>query len=128
MFQAEMTAIMRAVLFLRDNVTSGNIISDSRSSLEAIGDPFTETIIIAAEIQQIILELGRRNIEVNLHWIKAHAGIEGNERADDLAKAATIKKSAPAYAAFPLSFARHSIREKRLKNGREDTQNPQLGK
>lgn len=112
-FQAEMAAILRAVLFLKHSCTSGNIISDSRSSLEAISDPCTENPV-AAEIQQMLAELNVKNIEVKLHWIKAHVGILGNERADILAKEATLKKSAPAYEAFPLSFARRSIREKTL--------------
>ena len=33
--------------------------------------------------------LRRKNIEVELHWVPAHVGIEGNEKADIAAKQAT---------------------------------------
>ncbi|KAA5655735.1 hypothetical protein F3G64_34760, partial [Pseudomonas aeruginosa] len=56
--------------------------------------------------------LASMNKTANLFWIKAHAGIPGNERADELAKkAALTNKQAPKYDGVPLSYVRHTLRQ-----------------
>ncbi|KAI5638731.1 dnaJ domain-containing protein [Phthorimaea operculella] len=90
--------------------STGAVISDSRSALEAICDPKPENPI-AAEIHTRIHEIIEKGNSVILYWIKAHARIAGNERADEWAKQAALKsRTAQVYDDFPLSYAKGCIR------------------
>lgn len=111
-YQAELMAIQRAVtMFGKVNADSINILSDSRSALEAIANPNSVNPIVSEIHRQMrTIEDAHRNI--HLYWIKAHVGIAGNERADELAKDAALnKKTSPAYDRIPVSFLRHSLRQ-----------------
>lgn len=68
-----------------------------------------------------LAELEGKGGEINFFWVKAHADIPGNERADELAKEAALKsKTAPRYDCFPLSAARRAIRENTIGHYRQD--------
>lgn len=110
-FQAEMLALLKATeLALKGTETVVNIFSDSRSALELLRDPGSFNPL-AHEIRNNIMELRDRNMELRLFWVRAHIGVEGNERADSLAKeAALYKKSAPDYERCPVSFIKRQIR------------------
>ncbi|XP_052742931.1 uncharacterized protein LOC128198962 [Bicyclus anynana] len=101
-YQAELYALYQATEIaakLKDTVI--NIYSDSRSSLETISNIHTYHPL-AFEIRKTLTKLKLNNKIVKLFWIKAHVGVEGNERADQLAKeAALTKKTAPDYDACP---------------------------
>ncbi|XP_052738158.1 uncharacterized protein LOC128198193 [Bicyclus anynana] len=106
-YQAELYALYQATEIaakLKDTVI--NIYSDSRSSLETISNIHTYHPL-AFEIRKTLTKLKLNNKIVKLFWIKAHVGVEGNERADQLAKeAALTKKTAPDYDACPCLFTR----------------------
>ena len=94
-FQAEILAILLVVRKLQSiNAVNENIYiySDSKSSIEAINTWWSRTRLVD-ECFWALKELADNN-NVKLYWIPAHKGFQGNEKADDLAKAA---RSSPIY-------------------------------
>ncbi|XP_052751319.1 uncharacterized protein LOC128200797 [Galleria mellonella] len=115
-FQAELAAILKAIetMCRKPSLKVANILSDSRSALESIADP-CPLHPLTMKIRLKIQELLERGGKVHFYWVKAHIGIIGNERADDLAKTAALKKKTrPIYDRFPLTYAKKLLREKSL--------------
>jgi ribonuclease HI len=94
-FQAEVYAIGSAAHYIinhRDlltSITEIDIVTDSKSALQAIDSTATSSRLVS----DCMRELDRLQliVKVKIHWIKAHMGHEGNERADLLAKNGTEK-------------------------------------
>jgi ribonuclease HI len=87
-FQAEIYAINKATEHLINNSTTGRKITihvDSQAALLALSSHFINKECVRNTVDNLN-KLGHQNI-VNLCWIKSHAGFQGNERADKLAKA-----------------------------------------
>ncbi|XP_037302816.1 uncharacterized protein LOC119193328 [Manduca sexta] len=110
-YQAELLALRKAVEeapvagFLRaaSSATQGPL---STSSPEVILHP------IAFEIKNLLKEAWKRTQKIELFWVKAHVGLEGNERADVLAKeAAQHLKTRAHYDKCPVSFVKRQIRK-----------------
>lgn len=120
-FQAEMAAIYKATTYITANKTYHKwcIISDSRSALQSLEDPDSLNPI-ANLIKSEMETIRERGGEVELYWVKAHINIEGNERADELAKEAALKsKTKHCYEDFPLSYAKRIIRNQTLNTWQE---------
>ncbi|XP_045451643.1 uncharacterized protein LOC123660631 [Melitaea cinxia] len=114
-YQAELLAICRAARMAADDLAgSVGIYSDSSSALLTLKNPkalHPLAVEARGHLQRALLQ-GKR---VSLHWIKAHAGLEGNERADHLAKEAALElKRAFDYDSCPVSFIKRSIRMQSL--------------
>ncbi|GIX77319.1 retrovirus-related Pol polyprotein from type-1 retrotransposable element R1 4 [Caerostris darwini] len=91
-YLAELLAIKRATEYaILNGLSNVNIISDSRSVLLAMENVNN----IDAEIRGIKNRIKDHPGNITLHWVKAHVGHIGNERADELAKAATQNRRRP---------------------------------
>ncbi|GBM59458.1 Putative protein in type-1 retrotransposable element R1DM [Araneus ventricosus] len=89
-FQAEITALKAAILHAIKNHEQEpvTIYIDNKASVYAIANP-KSTSTTAREIFNLLFN----NPLIKISWIKAHANYPGNERADELAKAAIASGS-----------------------------------
>lgn len=111
-FQAELYALHQATeLLCRVKQDTVGILSDSRSALELVRNPDTFHPL-AFGIRQNIAKLKGSGCIIQLYWIRAHVGVPGNERADELAKqAALYTKTLPHYDKSPVSYEKLKIRQ-----------------
>ena len=93
-FQAEVVAIREAVKAILREGTDGinyiKILTDSQATFQAL----TLTTFTSRIVKETITELnklGKQVSRLEIAWIKAHIGHEGNEAADKLAKDASEK-------------------------------------
>ena len=90
-FQAELFALIQAAFALRESeVGHGkcHFFSDSLSSLQALLTNEIKHRLVYKLIAQLNI-LSHIGWDLNLFWVKAHSQIQGNEKADILAKEAT---------------------------------------
>ncbi|XP_023236859.1 uncharacterized protein LOC111635946 [Centruroides sculpturatus] len=85
-FQAELFAIGKAIEFINRNYTniSATVHTDSLSAYNIL---LSNKLHPLAE--SIRNDIRLSDCKIHLNWVRAHQGLEGNERADQLAKTAT---------------------------------------
>ncbi|KAG6462664.1 hypothetical protein O3G_MSEX013397 [Manduca sexta] len=114
-YQAELLALQKATeVALKNKVERCSIFCDARSALEEVarGDSLHP---IAFQININLKTAEERRQKIELFWIKAHVGWEGNERADSLAKdAALLLKTKANYDRCPVSCLRRQIRQESI--------------
>lgn len=110
-FQAELYAIHRAVeLVKKKQIFNATILSDSRSSLDALSSQWSLNPIVK-KTHETLEALASDGVRVTFFWLRAHVGTPGNERADELAKkAALYKKTKADYGHCPVSHVKRHIR------------------
>jgi len=86
-FQAELYGINMAIDWIQSQgkkISSYAINVDSKAALLAIANKHTtHPLAVAIRVKPIKL---RNSTSITFHWVKGHAGLKGNERADYLAK------------------------------------------
>jgi ribonuclease HI len=93
-FQAEVLAIKHAADWLKSlnrRYTRVNIHCDSQSAIRALLSPWIHTQTV--QMTLMALNSASEGNFVRLRWIKAHVGYQGNELADELAKAGALDPS-----------------------------------
>ena len=86
-FQAEIFAINQAALFLQQHQFSYiKFFVDSQAAILALNKKSIHSRLVGDTVHNLNLVSGN----LRLVWIKAHVGHQGNERADQLAKAGTV--------------------------------------
>lgn len=81
-FQAELLALHRVIQMVqKTKEREVSIFSDSKSSLEMLASPTPpHRLALAAQRAMGVICAGGGSIR--LHWVRAHIGTQGNERAD----------------------------------------------
>jgi ribonuclease HI len=91
------------------------IYRDSKITLEKLRNTKIHTYIIE-ETRRKIIEINKADWEVKLCWVKAHAGILGNELTDRLAKkAATNESLTEEYNRKPKSVVTRELEEESVR-------------
>ncbi|KAL0850679.1 hypothetical protein ABMA28_006624 [Loxostege sticticalis] len=119
-YQAELLAICKATGgILKGKEKSYGLYSDSMAALETVVN-HSSLHPLAVESRENLRKAFIQGKDVSLFWIKAHAGLLGNERADDLAKeAALASRKKPDYDRCPVSFAKRTIRYRSIMKWRD---------
>jgi len=116
--QAEQLAILAALQYIVKTQGTDKritIYTDSKITLDKLQNSKIQAYIIE-EIRRKIIEMNKRSWEVTLYWVKAHAGILGNELADTLAKkAATNESLTEDYKRIPKSVVKRELEEESVR-------------
>jgi hypothetical protein len=107
----------------RKKTSSYAINVDSKAALLAIANKHT-THPPAVATKMKTIELGNE-ASIAFHWVKGHAGLEINERADCLVRIVAGYKSAVAYDAIPTNRESRSWKTTTSSSGMQHTQTPQ---
>ncbi|GBN96432.1 Putative protein in type-1 retrotransposable element R1DM [Araneus ventricosus] len=110
-YQAELTAAYEAAKHAteKDNNTKIAIHIDNQASIIASANPRTPNSI-ARNINAILIQ----HPNIQLTWIKAHVGYEGNEYADSLAKQATESNDNTQIIDIPKSHIKNLLKNSML--------------
>ena len=109
--QAEVFAILAGVMRLEESGVRGEhivVCSDSQTALHSLSQP-RATSAVVVRCFRAVQRLAESN-RVELTWVPAHVGIEGNEAADALAKeAAAVEFIGESEVGVSLSVVKHAL-------------------
>jgi len=82
---------------------------DSKAALLSIANKHkTHPLAVATRLKTIKL---RNFISITFHWVKRHAGLKGNERADYLAKRVASYSTTIAYDEIPINRGKQILED-----------------
>ena len=100
-FTAELYLILEVLTIIeRNNNRNFNILCGSKSAIQKSNNLYSDHPIVS-KIQSYIIMLHTRHKTVQICWIPSHVNIDGNERADKLAKEAAQSQGEVAYIHCP---------------------------
>ncbi|XP_023229286.1 uncharacterized protein LOC111629619 [Centruroides sculpturatus] len=110
--QAKMWAIFKALEHINNNLDTykGNIyiFTDSKMALHSLSNNNHPTVL-TNNVQNMAKTLGAtRNL--NIAWVPAHTGIDGNEMADKLAKLGANSSTQPSFTDLPQKKLKKEIK------------------
>ncbi|KAK9506324.1 hypothetical protein O3M35_008280 [Rhynocoris fuscipes] len=115
-FTCEATAILQALAYIDlRNLVDATIFSDSLSTLEKLCHFQTGSNHIVMAIIDRWVALRHKGVKVEMVWVRAHAGIEGNSRVDWFAKKAT-ELGEPLEVKIPYSDVIGTYKQKAIAN------------
>jgi ribonuclease HI len=98
----------------RKKTSSYTINVDSKAALLAFANKHTtHPLAVATRLKTIKL---RNSTSITLHWVKGHAGLKGNERADYLAKTVASYITTIAYDEIPINRGKQILEDNYTKN------------
>ncbi|GBN69699.1 hypothetical protein AVEN_192683-1 [Araneus ventricosus] len=124
-YQAELTAANEAAKYAseQDNSTTIVIHIDNQATIISSANPRTPNAI-ARNINKILLQ----HPNIQLSWIKAHVGYEGNEYADKLAKQATERSDSTHTIEYPKSHVKRLLKDSMLQAWQTEWTNGTTGR
>ena len=116
--QAERFAVLTALEHVEKIQTTDKIVTiytDIQRTLDKLQNSNIHTYIVE-EIRRKITEMKESEWKITLCWVKAHAGVMGNELADTSAKRAATNKNIPeSYNRIPKSVVMKDLEEEIVK-------------
>ena len=90
-YAAELRGILSALeIVYKKDYRAVIVFTDNQAAIRSVANPDSQSgQYILLQILWMIENMRRKGIEPEFHWVPAHIGIEGNERADKAAKEAT---------------------------------------
>ena len=115
--QAELCALYFALTLLQGGVGDVWIFSDSRGALESLVStkPILESLVSLCKVLIKRLKMSRR---VVFMWVPSHVGLQGNEKADKLARKGALKGSIDLQCANTLRQIKTKIRKANIEKER----------
>lgn len=112
-FQAETYAAAKGTKMMISPGEEGRtvtICSDSEAMIKALRSPVTTSKLVK-EFKDTLNQLGLRN-QIHLAWVPGHSGVEGNERADELAN---LGSASPPHGPEPIIPIPQSLCDRALR-------------
>jgi len=121
-FQAELCGISVAVDWIQSQgkkTFSSAVNVDSKAALLAIANKHTtHPLAVATRLKTIKLRI---STSITFHWVKGHAGLKGNERADYLAETVARYNTTITYDEIPIKREKQILEDYYTKSGTQYT-------
>ena len=125
--QAEQLAILKSLEAIDNmeppqvNEKTAAIFTDSKITLQSLHNTRNHNHLIEA-IREKLGKLDKKEWKIEIGWVKAHIGIQGNEVADKLAKQATTQDRTESLNRLPKSTIKKKLREETLRKWEREWQ------